>query len=1140
MKRLLWVLALWLGILSEGVWGQILLSPPPAPPPSGLNEAVTLAFRVKNVSAERDLFDFSAELAPGLQLIGAPEPHELAPGEEDVVFVNLLVTARARAGANTVTLKAQSKKNPALQAQASVTVTVKEVPGLQVVAPAEAFVEPGSALLLKFLVRNAGNAPERVELSVSVRTGILVKLPTKELALEAGETRELSLETFVPKDAPPVRERVTLRAVSKRFEKISAEGTAILSVLPPLPQQVGGTLFLAIPTQIQFRFEGQTNAPGSALCTVQNLGGVLISDFPAVRIGVGGTVTIENNSGVAVTVTVSDGRPAVIIPAGGSDSFPFALSGIFTMTLSGGALISSTIIVTVQDLIFRQTLQGGGPLDTAGELFFLLDLQNLFQLNALLFSFDRKPVGFALGDLRLSTSMLVSLDGRGGQVTWQPGLFSTRLTLAAVAGEQALSEVEFRITDDPATLPAAVSVPLNQPVRFRNVGLLPHFVTIAGWGTQILAPGQSFVYIFSTVGQIAVTVDTTVIIFTVFAGSFCNAPFIFCSALDGQTTPIKGLTWGSTALLGFSDGASPTWTATVASRLLWEIPDGSGTTVEGGFSFQNGAYLDSAFRFGSHLRLGDFTISAQFIRAGRDFVGDRRDQQGLQVLQSFGSSLFSFSGGFERFRNNVNNDPFQQTLIDQNVRVSVNLKLAEAFPHVRLATSYRTRQSSGPGPMTDLANLTLSVRVTQPMARLGDISFFTDQTVNTNFLSGSKTGFGTTGLDFSIRLNELRASLRVERRTQVDLVTSLILSQTILASAGLEWRQRPFALRFGWMSTSDRLDFTVGLDGTLGLMMLFFFGRTTFLTPAGVEFDFSLGVIFSFAAPIPFIVTKGRVEGFLFVDANGNGRREESETGIKNIILTLGNQKARTDEAGLYRFPPLAPGAYKLAIEKLPLGIVTQISLPKEIQLKAGQTLKLEIPLAKVAVIEGLVFNDLNRNGQMDRDERGLERVRLFVTDEAGKTREQFTDSDGRFAFFELLPGLYTVALDARTLPGNFSTTTPAEVAVTLKSQERATVNFGAAEKPKVVKFPPVADFVFTPASPKAGEKVLFDASESFDPDGQIAKYEWDFEGGGTIEAQGVKVEHIFKQPGSYEVTLTVTDNDGEKSMARKTVRVQP
>jgi PKD repeat protein len=54
---------------------------------------------------------------------------------------------------------------------------------------------------------------------------------------------------------------------------------------------------------------------------------------------------------------------------------------------------------------------------------------------------------------------------------------------------------------------------------------------------------------------------------------------------------------------------------------------------------------------------------------------------------------------------------------------------------------------------------------------------------------------------------------------------------------------------------------------------------------------------------------------------------------------------------------------------------------------------------------------------------------------------------------------------------------------------------------------------------------ITFDASHSYDKDGTIVSYKWDF-GDGTT-ATGMVVSHTFTAFGNYRVTLTVTDNDG-------------
>ena len=54
-----------------------------------------------------------------------------------------------------------------------------------------------------------------------------------------------------------------------------------------------------------------------------------------------------------------------------------------------------------------------------------------------------------------------------------------------------------------------------------------------------------------------------------------------------------------------------------------------------------------------------------------------------------------------------------------------------------------------------------------------------------------------------------------------------------------------------------------------------------------------------------------------------------------------------------------------------------------------------------------------------------------------------------------------------------------------------------------------------------------FDATSSYDPDGSIVSYGWDF--GDGASGSGASISHEFPATDTYQVTLTVTDNDGER-----------
>ncbi|TSD87204.1 PKD domain-containing protein [Mycobacterium sp. KBS0706] len=67
--------------------------------------------------------------------------------------------------------------------------------------------------------------------------------------------------------------------------------------------------------------------------------------------------------------------------------------------------------------------------------------------------------------------------------------------------------------------------------------------------------------------------------------------------------------------------------------------------------------------------------------------------------------------------------------------------------------------------------------------------------------------------------------------------------------------------------------------------------------------------------------------------------------------------------------------------------------------------------------------------------------------------------------------------------------------------------------------------------------EVAFDGTSSYDADGRIVRYQWDFGDGNA--AQGPKVTHVFETPGTYDIALTVTD-DTESSCAatRRSARI--
>jgi len=91
-----------------------------------------------------------------------------------------------------------------------------------------------------------------------------------------------------------------------------------------------------------------------------------------------------------------------------------------------------------------------------------------------------------------------------------------------------------------------------------------------------------------------------------------------------------------------------------------------------------------------------------------------------------------------------------------------------------------------------------------------------------------------------------------------------------------------------------------------------------------------------------------------------------------------------------------------------------------------------------------------------------------------------------------------------------------------------------------VLNRPPIASFTESATLVPTGTVIYFNASASYDPDGYIVSYFWDF--GDETNGNGVTIEHAYADNGTYTVTLTLTDNDGATATATaiKTISNRP
>ncbi len=135
------------------------------------------------------------------------------------------------------------------------------------------------------------------------------------------------------------------------------------------------------------------------------------------------------------------------------------------------------------------------------------------------------------------------------------------------------------------------------------------------------------------------------------------------------------------------------------------------------------------------------------------------------------------------------------------------------------------------------------------------------------------------------------------------------------------------------------------------------------------------------------------------------------------------------------------------------------------------------------------------------------------------------TDPDGSIAAYAWDFGDGTPQGSGKTTSHNYTAAGTYPVTLTVTDDLGATSS--VAQNVTVTNPPPNQKPTAAFTSSSTGLTAAFDGSGSADTDGTIASYDWDF-GDGTTHGGGQSPTHPYGAPGTYQVTLTVTDNLGD------------
>ncbi len=230
--------------------------------------------------------------------------------------------------------------------------------------------------------------------------------------------------------------------------------------------------------------------------------------------------------------------------------------------------------------------------------------------------------------------------------------------------------------------------------------------------------------------------------------------------------------------------------------------------------------------------------------------------------------------------------------------------------------------------------------------------------------------------------------------------------------------------------------------------------------------------------------------------------------------VSLITQKT-TDASGTAVFKELKPGYYDIGV----IADDGRTATKRNVEVNAGETTSVSITLPEPEVkAKKLFFKLLN-----EQNDEPVENARAFVYAD-----DMFLD-----VFYSDAEGIVEYPIDTSIEDANFS----ALIAHPNFLPKRAYLNVLSidATEPQVIKLRPKSTMIsdYAPIAVIRADKyygeapleVEFDASESFDPDGSIIEYLWDF--GDGAKGSGVIVKHTFEESKEYEVKLTVVDDSG-------------
>jgi len=260
-----------------------------------------------------------------------------------------------------------------------------------------------------------------------------------------------------------------------------------------------------------------------------------------------------------------------------------------------------------------------------------------------------------------------------------------------------------------------------------------------------------------------------------------------------------------------------------------------------------------------------------------------------------------------------------------------------------------------------------------------------------------------------------------------------------------------------------------------------------------------------------------------------------SEDPEKGVVVKVLNSKTDelisskySKESGSAFFESLDPGFYDILCDAGD----GRTKILKNVKVNAGENsaINIVLPQADLGGASRKLFFRLTDADSGDE----LEGVHAVIRMDGGWFKSTDTNSEG-MPFDQLPVGSQDASND---FTASFSKEGYIMKIVDLQVLPKAAAptEIELSKRTSLANFFPVALFTADKFNDVDSLDVSFDSTQSFDPDGVIVSFEWDFGDGETSTL--VSPQHLFDETGDFTVSLTVKDNDSAENTISRLFQV--